>query len=300
MGIRTRIFLLIFLSLSISITISYIIAERDLTNTFEEQILDQLEKQASLLVEYIDEVDSLQENNNADSIADRLGNASNSRVTLILNNGKVIGDSYIDENKIGLIGGSYGGYMTMAAMTFTPNEFKVGVNIFGVTNWISTLKSIPIFWEASRKALYDELGDPFTIDSVRLKKISPLFHADEVKNPVLVLQGANDPRVLQIESDEIVEELNKNNIPVEYIVFDDEGHGFRKKENQIKKIKEECDLPITNEEFDELLSRCHSEDYQFLLIDFASKCKTKMFRKGWNEYLIPPSLEGKCQCNKKK
>ena len=70
MGIRTRIFLLIFLSLSISITISYIIAERDLTNTFEEQILDQLEKQASLLVEYIDEVDSLQENNNADSIAD--------------------------------------------------------------------------------------------------------------------------------------------------------------------------------------------------------------------------------------
>jgi len=103
MGIRTRIFLLIFLSLSISITISYIIAERDLTNTFEEQILDQLEKQASLLVEYIDEVDSLQENNNADSIADRLGNASNSRVTLILNNGRVIGDSYIDENQIDLL-----------------------------------------------------------------------------------------------------------------------------------------------------------------------------------------------------
>ena len=100
MGIRSRIFLLIFLSLSISITISYIIAERDLTNTFEKQILDQLEKQASLLVEYIDEVDSLQQSNNADSIADRLGNASNSRVTLILNNGKVIGDSYIDENQI--------------------------------------------------------------------------------------------------------------------------------------------------------------------------------------------------------
>ena len=81
---------------------------------------------------------------------------------------------YIDENKIGIIGGSYGGYMTMAAMTFTPDEFKVGVNIFGVTNWIRTLKSIPIFWEASRKALYDELGDPFTIDSVRLKKY-PLY-----------------------------------------------------------------------------------------------------------------------------
>ena len=114
---------------------------------------------------------------------------------------------YIDENKIGIIGGSYGGYMTMAAMTFTPDEFMVGVNIFGVTNWIRTLKSIPTFWEASRKALYDELGDPYTSDSIRLKKISPLFHADKVINPVMVLQGANDPRVLQIESDEIVEEL---------------------------------------------------------------------------------------------
>ena len=120
----------------------------------------------------------------------------------------------IDPDKIGIIGGSYGGYMTMAAMTFTPDEFKVGVNIFGVTNWIRTLKSIPSFWEASRKALYDELGDPYSSDSIRLKKISPLFHADQVKNPVMVLQGANDPRVLQIESDEIVAELKKNNIPV--------------------------------------------------------------------------------------
>lgn len=152
---------------------------------------------------------------------------------------------YIDENKIGIIGGSYGGYMTMAAMTFTPDEFMVGVNIFGVTNWIRTLKSIPTFWEASRKALYDELGDPYTNDSIRLKKISPLFHAGKVINPVMVLQGANDPRVLQIESDEIVEELIKNDIPVEYVIFEDEGHGFRKKENQIegyRKIKSFLDL----------------------------------------------------------
>ena len=157
---------------------------------------------------------------------------------------------YIDENKIGIIGGSYGGYMTMAAMTFTPDEFMVGVNIFGVTNWIRTLKSIPTFWEASRKALYDELGDPYTSDSIRLKKISPLFHADKVVNPVMVLQGANDPRVLQIESDEIVEELIKNDIPVEYVVFEDEGHGFRKKENQIegyRKIESFLDLYLKNQ-----------------------------------------------------
>ena len=141
---------------------------------------------------------------------------------------------YIDSEKIGIIGGSYGGYMTMAAMAFTPDEFKVGVNIFGVTNWIRTLKSIPPHWESFREALYKELGDPYSADSTRLYNISPLFHADKIKNPVMVLQGANDPRVLQVESDEMVAEMKKNNVPVDYVLFPDEGHGFRKKENEIK------------------------------------------------------------------
>ena len=141
---------------------------------------------------------------------------------------------YIDSEKIGIIGGSYGGYMTMAAMTFYPEEFNVGVNFFGVTNWLRTLKSIPPYWESFREALYAEMGDPYTADSVRLYNISPLFHADKVKNPIMVLQGANDPRVLQIESDEIVEGVMKNDVPVEYVVFPDEGHGFIKKENEIK------------------------------------------------------------------
>jgi len=141
---------------------------------------------------------------------------------------------YIDAENIGIIGGSYGGYMTMAAMTFTPDEFKVGVNIFGVTNWLRTLKSIPPYWESFRNALYKEMGDPTTADSVRLYEISPVFHAHKVKNPVMVLQGANDPRVLKIESDEIVAGIEENGITVEYVVFDDEGHGFRKKENEIK------------------------------------------------------------------
>ena len=141
---------------------------------------------------------------------------------------------YINEDQIGIIGGSYGGYMTMAAMTFTPDEFEVGVNIFGVTNWLRTLRSIPPYWESFKNALYEELGDPNTQDSIRLKKISPLFHAEKVKNPIMVLQGANDPRVLQVESDEIVEAVKENNVPVEYMVFEDEGHGFIKKENEIK------------------------------------------------------------------
>lgn len=142
--------------------------------------------------------------------------------------------NYIDAEKIGIMGGSYGGFMTMAAMAFEPDEFKVGVNIFGVTNWLRTLKSIPPWWESARQALYDELGNPHTEDSVHLYNISPLFHAHQVKNPIMVLQGANDPRVLQVESDEIVEAVRENDVPVEYLVFPDEGHGFIKKENEIK------------------------------------------------------------------
>ena len=140
----------------------------------------------------------------------------------------------IDGDKIGIIGGSYGGYMTMAALTYTPEEFDVGVNLFGVTNWIRTLKSIPPYWESMRESLYLELGDPFSADSIRLKRISPLFHTDKVTKPLIVLQGAQDPRVLQVESDEIVAGVRENGVPVEYILFEDEGHGFVKKENQIE------------------------------------------------------------------
>lgn len=140
---------------------------------------------------------------------------------------------YIDKDKIGIIGGSYGGFMTMAALVHQPEVFDVGVNIFGVTNWLRTLKSIPPWWESFKDALYEEMGDP-NIDSVRLHKISPLFHAEKVVRPLMVLQGAKDPRVLQVESDEIVAAVKKNGVPVDYVLFEDEGHGFVKKENQIK------------------------------------------------------------------
>lgn len=141
---------------------------------------------------------------------------------------------YIDSNAIGIYGGSYGGCMVLGALAFHPDEFKVGVNLFGVANWIRTLKSIPPYWESFRKALYEEMGDPYTADSVRLKKISPLYNYEKIKKPLLVLQGANDVRVLPVESDEIVAGVKKNGIPVEYVLFPDEGHGFIKKENQIK------------------------------------------------------------------
>lgn len=139
----------------------------------------------------------------------------------------------IDPERIGIIGGSYGGYMTAAALTFRPDAFAVGVNIFGVTNWVRTLESIPPWWEAQRQALYAELGDPVA-DKERLMRISPLFHAGNITKPMMVLQGANDPRVLQVESDEIVAAAKANGVPVEYIVFPDEGHGFVKRENERK------------------------------------------------------------------
>ncbi|WP_318344404.1 S9 family peptidase [Flagellimonas baculiformis] len=159
----------------------------------------------------------------------------------------------IDGEKIGIIGGSYGGYMTMAALTYAPEEFDVGVNLFGVTNWMRTLKSIPPWWESFKDALYKELGDPYSADSVRLKQISPLFHTDKVTKPLIVLQGSQDPRVLQVESDEIVAGVRKNGVPVEYVLFEDEGHGFVKKENQIEaysKILEFLDVYLKKEEQD--------------------------------------------------
>jgi dipeptidyl aminopeptidase/acylaminoacyl peptidase len=140
---------------------------------------------------------------------------------------------YVNANRIGIIGGSYGGYMVLAALTLQPDAFQVGVDFFGISNWIRTLENTPPWWAAFRAALFAEMGDPKT-DSARLRRISPLFHADKIKVPLMVLQGANDPRVLKAESDDIVAAAKKNGVPVEYVVFADEGHGFRKKENEIR------------------------------------------------------------------
>ncbi len=139
---------------------------------------------------------------------------------------------WIDGDRVGVIGGSYGGYMVAAALAFEPEVFDVGINIFGVTNWVRTLQSIPPWWEAQKESLYDELGNPAT-DAERHRRISPLFHAANIVKPTLVVQGANDPRVLQVESDELVAAIQANEVPVEYIVFPDEGHGFRKRVNQV-------------------------------------------------------------------
>ena len=140
---------------------------------------------------------------------------------------------WIDPNKIAIMGGSYGGYMTVAALTFAPEEFQAGIDIFGVTNWVRTLKSFPPYWESFKKYLESEIGHPEK-DAEMLKKKSPLFYAENITKPLLVVQGANDPRVLQSESDDIVAAVKKNGVPVEYLLFKDEGHGFQKTKNKIK------------------------------------------------------------------
>ncbi|MCA9292058.1 MAG: S9 family peptidase [Phycisphaerales bacterium] len=143
---------------------------------------------------------------------------------------------WVDGDRVAILGGSYGGYMVAAALAFEPDAFDVGIDIFGVTNWLRTLQSIPPWWADFREALYAELGDPAT-DEERLRRISPLFHASNIRKPLLVIQGANDPRVLKVESDELVETVRESGVPVEYVVFDDEGHGFSKKANRITAIR---------------------------------------------------------------
>ncbi|WP_296815276.1 S9 family peptidase [Brevundimonas sp.] len=151
---------------------------------------------------------------------------------------------WVADDQVAVMGGSYGGYITAAALAFHPEAFEAGINIFGVTNWVRTLESIPAWWGAQRDALFDEMGDPAT-DAERHRRISPLFHADNIVRPLLVVQGANDPRVLQVESDELVAAVRANGTPVEYVIFPDEGHGFRGRQNRI--TAQEAYLAFLNE-----------------------------------------------------
>ncbi len=138
----------------------------------------------------------------------------------------------VDPARVAIQGQSYGGYMTLAGLTFRPEEFAAGVDLYGVSNWPRLLAATPAWWEDLRRLLFTEVGDPER-DADYLRSISPLFHADRIRRPLLVLQGQNDPRVQPSESEDIVARVRANNVPVEYVVFPDEGHGFRKKANQI-------------------------------------------------------------------
>jgi len=139
----------------------------------------------------------------------------------------LIDQGIVDAKKVAIMGGSYGGYATLAGLAFTPDVYACGVSIVGPSNLITLLNSIPPYWESIRKVFHVRMGDPSTPEGLEdLKKMSPLFSADKITSPLLVVQGANDPRVKQHESDQIVVALRDRGFAVEYIVAPDEGHGF--------------------------------------------------------------------------
>jgi len=139
-----------------------------------------------------------------------------------------------DPKRIGILGGSYGGYATLAGLTFTPDVYACGVSIVGPSNLFTLLESIPAYWESARAMFHKRMGDPQTEEGKALmKERSPFFHADKIKAPLLVGQGDNDPRVKTAESDQIVEAMQSHDLPVEYLNFPDEGHGFANPQNSM-------------------------------------------------------------------
>lgn len=140
------------------------------------------------------------------------------------------GRDEIDPNRIGIMGGSYGGYMVLAALAFQPKEFKVGVDIVGPSNLVTLIKSFPPYWTDVIKYIYDEFGDPAKDEKYMLER-SPLFAADKIERPLIIFHGRNDVRVKLSEAETIYEAVKKKNGIVELHIYDDEGHGFRKKHN---------------------------------------------------------------------
>jgi dipeptidyl aminopeptidase/acylaminoacyl peptidase len=134
--------------------------------------------------------------------------------------------------KIAIMGGSYGGYATLVGLTFTPDVFAAGVDIVGPSNLLTLLNSVPPYWEPMRAMFSHRVGDTEK-EADFLKSRSPLFFADQIKAPLLIGQGANDPRVKQAESEQIVAAMRKANKPVEYILYTEEGHGFARPANRL-------------------------------------------------------------------
>jgi dipeptidyl aminopeptidase/acylaminoacyl peptidase len=145
-----------------------------------------------------------------------------------------IGKGIAQRDKVAIMGGSYGGYATLVGLTFTPNTFACGVDIVGPSNLETLLATIPPYWEPQVKQFHERMGNPNTPEGKQLLvDRSPLYKADRITKPLLIGQGANDPRVKQSESDQIVEAMQKAGIPVTYVLFPDEGHGFARPTNNI-------------------------------------------------------------------
>ncbi|MEE4204863.1 MAG: S9 family peptidase [Erythrobacter sp.] len=145
-----------------------------------------------------------------------------------------IGEGIADKDQVAIMGGSYGGYATLAGLTFTPETFACGVDIVGPSNLETLLSTIPPYWAPMVKIFHERMGNPNTEEGrALLRAASPLYKADRITKPLLIAQGANDPRVKQAESDQIVGAMKEAGIPVTYVLYPDEGHGFARPENSI-------------------------------------------------------------------
>jgi len=149
----------------------------------------------------------------------------------------LVAQGIADQSRLGIMGMSYGGYAALAGLTFTPELFACGVSIVGPTNILSTLDSLPPYWEPFRKMIYEQVGDPVK-DKDMLIKVSPLFHADRIQSPVFIAHGANDPRVRKADSDKMVEALRARGVEVEYFSKENEGHGFQNEENRLDLLRD--------------------------------------------------------------
>ncbi|MBB4823252.1 dipeptidyl aminopeptidase/acylaminoacyl peptidase [Sporosarcina luteola] len=138
-----------------------------------------------------------------------------------------------DPDRIGIYGTSFGGYATLAGIAFTPDLYAAAVDNVGVANLFTLLETIPPYWETMRQDLYKKMGHPED-DKELLEAVSPVFHADKMKTPLFIAQGANDPRVNRAESDQMVEALQKRGVEVKYMLKENEGHGFHNEENRIE------------------------------------------------------------------
>lgn len=148
----------------------------------------------------------------------------------------LVNEGIADKNKVAIFGGSYGGYATLAGITFTPDVYCCAVDFVGVSNLFTFMKTIPPYWQPYLDTLYEMVGHPEK-DKEAMEEASPVFHVDKIKVPLLVVQGANDPRVNIDESDQIVRSLQNNNVPCTYMVKYNEGHGFANEENKFEFYK---------------------------------------------------------------
>lgn len=143
----------------------------------------------------------------------------------------LIDQGIADPERIAIYGGSYGGYATLAGICFTPDLYRCAVDYVGVSNLLTFMNTIPPYWRPMLDMMHEQIGDP-EADREQMEATSPSLHADRIKCPLFIAQGANDPRVNKAESDQMVEALRKRGVTVEYMVKDNEGHGFRNQENR--------------------------------------------------------------------